>query len=365
MSIFHRDHFAVVVSDVHLGHHIFGDDSAVQFEKILTQLEESASGKIKHFIILGDFLDFWRDDDDALFEKYGGYLQRLSALKTQEQPKIENLHYVAGNHDYLIPHYAENEYRKLLEVFQINKAETVPPDPLILTLETEQISQEYSFEHGHQEEAAILGSLYDGICIGLCAQGRAAGNITSIIYKYLFETIGLFLGLGALISLFAQNSTIAIILGVAMVLTFLIGIIRRQTESTEKKLYHTMRKTPSKKRKEVLRKLVAQRPNRQKMIQQIPQKYRHIAEKLSTSDDILMEEDFRTSKVPIKVIGHTHHLVEGDNNTWNPGAWVEGSPCRILAISNEGKIYMPTCVLKPVRSIRTKALLFTQQMTRW
>ena len=368
MSIFHRDHFAVVVSDVHLGHHIFGDDSAVQFEKILAQLESTASGKIKHFIILGDFLDFWRDDDDALFEKYGGYLQRLSALKTQEQPKIENLHYVAGNHDYLIPHYAENEYRKLLEVFQINKAETVPPDPLILTLETEQISQEYSFEHGHQEEAAILGSLYDGICIGLCAQGRTAGNISSIVYKYLFESIGLFLGLGALISLFAQNSTIAIILGVAMIGAFLIGIIRRLTESTEKKLYHTMRKTPSKKKKEVLRKLIARKPNREKMIKQIPEEFQQIAKNLSTLDEIPIEDVSRvsmTSTTPIKILGHTHHLVEGENNTWNPGAWVEGSPCRILAISNEGKIYMPTCVLKPVRSIRTKALLFTQQMARW
>jgi len=362
ISIFEEKHFAFVISDVHLGHLIFGDDSAVQFEKLLTRLENGQSLEIEHFIILGDFLDFWRDDDAVLFDKYQDFFERLSLLKTKDG-KIKNLHYVVGNHDYLIPHYSQNEkYSKLLKEFQINKATTVPPDPLILSQNNGQASQEYRFEHGHQEEAASLGDIYDSICIGLCAQGRAAGDFTSILYKYLPETIGLFLGLGALIAYIFQHSFIALILVIGMILSFLSALIRRQTESTEKKLYHTMRKSPSKKRREKLRRLAARNPSRRKMIEQIPQEYQHIAENLPRLDEIVIAPHPTT---PIRIVGHTHHLVEGDDNTWNPGAWVEGSMCGILTISDNGDIDMHSCIREISRPLRRRALHFAQQMARW
>jgi len=151
--------FAVVVSDVHLGHHVFGDDSAVQFRELLSSMENARDLEIEHFIILGDFIDLWRDDDDVLFDKYSDILERIGKLKN-ESGKIKNLQYVIGNHDFVMPFYKEQgkeEVKRLLEPFTLTSPSCVTPVSLELPSDGSRLTgRKFIIRHGHQEEAGNL-----------------------------------------------------------------------------------------------------------------------------------------------------------------------------------------------------------------
>ena len=116
---FDKDYFVVAVSDVHLGFHFDPSfpDPAIAFGKFIDELINPKNDhKIEHFVILGDFLDLWRRDDECVFERHHDILKDLVDMKNNK--KIGELHYLVGNHDYNILWY--KLYDQYIKVFSRN-----------------------------------------------------------------------------------------------------------------------------------------------------------------------------------------------------------------------------------------------------
>jgi len=215
------------------------------------------------------------------------------------------------------------------------------------------------FKHSHQEEAKALGPIYDWVCVGLCKQGKDAGNFTSIIFKYKFEIAMIAFGIASLIAYFRNDSTLSAFLLIGMILTLILGFVHRRIESIEKQVYHTMRKSASTKRKQKLEKLSKKKDfesrMKAKLVKQVPD-----------IESLLFREKRDTISVPVnvKVLGHTHKLVVVGSSL-NTGAWVEGNRCGLLTITNDGSIKMNSCIVRPPRHLRTKLLRFSQRISRW
>ena len=185
------DYYAIAVSDIHIGH--WGSDKNKRaFEDFVDGFVKKAR-RIDHLIILGDFLDLWRRDDDELLMENRELLQKLVRLK--RSGKIGELQYVVGNHDYLIPWYKWRGYalrstsrrrRALLKEFKFTDASSAKPKSLKLPERGDRVNTTHTFEfkHGHQDGPGQLGAAYDEICEWLCYQGNTGGLITSVIWKY-------------------------------------------------------------------------------------------------------------------------------------------------------------------------------------
>ena len=185
------DYYAVAVSDVHIGN--WDDEKNKRaFDSFVDGFLQKTR-RIDHLIILGDFLDLWRRDDDELLKENSYLLQKLVNMK--RSGKIGHLQYVVGNHDYLMPWYKWRGYavrkesrrrRALLKEFEFTEASSEKPRTLDLPKQGERINTEktFKFKHGHQDGPGQLGAVYDELCEWLCHQGNTSGLITSVIWKY-------------------------------------------------------------------------------------------------------------------------------------------------------------------------------------
>lgn len=357
------DYFIVAVSDVHIGHCVFGDDSASEFKKFLTQLEKAEKLKIEHFVILGDFLDLWRDDDDELFKNYGDILDKLGKLKPG---KITNLHYVVGNHDFVIPDYKKkgpDDIKRLLEPFQITIPNCV--DPASLELETN--GQRFILRHGHQDVAEGLALLYDLSAVLLCGQDKEMGDFTSSIYKYKFELATV---ASIIISLFFLLTNNYLLAGVALAITAIVSVLWFLNYRKHRKASRFLEflQKPPKEREEDSKIIDAklepklrswekvfrsrEKPNvvdsgDYRDIQQVlHQRLGRLPELYKAKRDEILNQKPRTLPVKtqdILVRGHTHELIPGKNNEYNPGAWVENYQYCILLINHQGDVNMSNC----------------------
>jgi UDP-2,3-diacylglucosamine pyrophosphatase LpxH len=82
----------IAVSDVHLGTENSNSDDFLQF------LKSCENSDIDHLVLLGDIMDFWRRNNAKIVidENNAKILDKIARLD------VENVHYIAGNHDYYL-----------------------------------------------------------------------------------------------------------------------------------------------------------------------------------------------------------------------------------------------------------------------
>lgn len=341
-AIFQKDeYFIVAVSDVHIGHTVFGDNSAKTFGEFLETLENHQNLKIEHFVILGDFLDLWRDNDEDLFRVHGNIFTRLGNLKGG---KISRLHYVVGNHDFVIPDYQkEGDFKDLLTPFIIWEGSSVEPTPL--ELETNGVK--FNLLHGHQDAFEGLAHLYDLSAVFLCGQDKEMGDFTSILYKYKFELVTV---LSIIFSLFFLLTSNYLLAGVALVITAIISVLwflHYQKHRKASRVLDYRQKPPKKRREESFRINPEDFEDIQQALEQrldrLPKQYKDRRDKIlekyrkSTAVTTQVEPD------GILVRGHTHDTEIIPNTKYNPGAWVEDYQYCILLIDRQGNVDMSKC----------------------
>jgi UDP-2,3-diacylglucosamine pyrophosphatase LpxH len=98
----------ITVSDVHLG----WEDNKGNVKKqdeFLEFLNYCDTDKIDHFVLLGDIFDFWADSNVKIFSSRSRKKHIRKIVETNEEIffrlttlHTKNVHYVVGNHDYLI-----------------------------------------------------------------------------------------------------------------------------------------------------------------------------------------------------------------------------------------------------------------------
>lgn len=160
----------IAVSDVHLGY----EKSLPKDFKAFIEYVSTTLTSDDHLVLLGDILDFWRRNNVSVALEHQDILLRLQSLNT-------NVHYIVGNHDYLILNLAEKvgkaypfEVRKNLRLFDSGKY--------------------FYFTHGYELE--VLTNLepltvenYEIISINLCQMTEAfLGSILSALWESLQVT---------------------------------------------------------------------------------------------------------------------------------------------------------------------------------
>lgn len=80
----------LVVSDLHLGY------EKCNRQEFLNFLDYHRSADIDHLVLLGDIFDFWRRNNAQVIEENEEIMEKINDLNA------ENIHYIAGNHDYYI-----------------------------------------------------------------------------------------------------------------------------------------------------------------------------------------------------------------------------------------------------------------------
>ncbi len=334
------DYYAVAVSDVHIGHWE-GDKNKRAFEDFVEGFLQKTR-RIDHFIILGDFLDLWRRDDDELLEENRELLQKLVLMK--RSGKIGKLQYVVGNHDYLIPWYKWRGYavrknsrrrRALLNEFEFTEASAEKPKSLILPEPGDRVECESTieFKHGHQDGPGQLGAIYDETCIWLCHQGNTSGLITSKIWKfrtYLPAIVSLFfLALTAWQVFLGQVLWSAVFVVSAAVLILLSLWMMRKEELKIKRLPEETRREIQTQQTEVL---VRDRGIYEEELWNLfPAEQR--AKILSRIDEIKVRIEPLEERETL-VVGHTHIPEEGPPK-WNLGSWIEGDDYPYLIIDRQ------------------------------
>ncbi|MFX0107866.1 MAG: metallophosphoesterase [Candidatus Hodarchaeota archaeon] len=166
----------VAVTDVHLGYDKSDRDAFVAFIDFLMERGKS----IENFVIMGDFLDLWTVDNKRLINKNKELLGKLSEMK--EQGLIRNIHYVVGNHDFIIKSL-EGEF-EILAIFEFRKPESTEKDWLTLIPDAQRGSKKtFGFMHGHQLVEGQIGEAYDGLCVHLCKQGDLLGWLSRLLWS--------------------------------------------------------------------------------------------------------------------------------------------------------------------------------------
>lgn len=336
-------YYAVAFSDVHIGQWD-GGKSKRAFENFVEGFLKKDI-RINHLIILGDFLDLWRRDDDELLKENMKLLMELVKLK--KAGRIGTLQYVVGNHDYVIQWYKwkgyavrkdSRERREILNEFEFTDASSAKGkvESLILPKKGDNVKFEKTFEfrHGHQDGPGQLGRIYDEVCIWLCHQGNTSGWITSKIWKYkaylpAIASIVL-LGFAALQFYYGQVlwSAVFAIATVVSILGF-IWMIRKE----ELKLKKLPQETQAKIVTHQTKKSVKDRGEYEEELWEL------LPEPLKTKIHARMK-DIKPRKVPLDeetnlVVGHTHEPMESPP-IWNLGSWVEGDDYPYLTIDHEG-----------------------------
>jgi UDP-2,3-diacylglucosamine pyrophosphatase LpxH len=157
----------IAVSDVHLGYEACNKEAFKIFiEKVCESL-----GTDDHLVLVGDFLDFWRRNNVAVALENQDILLKLMSLKAR-------VHYVAGNHDYLILSLAQE--LKDSYPFEVSK-----------NVRLYNGGKWFYFTHGYELE--VLANLepmtveaYETVSKSLCQMTEAfLGSILSNLWRAL------------------------------------------------------------------------------------------------------------------------------------------------------------------------------------
>jgi len=173
----------IAVSDVHLG---WKDEGKQQ--RFMNFLERCDSPEIDHLVLLGDIFDFWRRSNGKIFCAEGCTCSGKAAEQTREKVKnnaeiiarlgqlqAKNVHYVVGNHDYLI--YRLSKRNPKTYPFEVSKS-----------LPLEEDGKRYFFTHGYDIDVyATMESLmsldqYENVSECLCFLTDKTGWLASCLW---------------------------------------------------------------------------------------------------------------------------------------------------------------------------------------
>lgn len=175
----------IVVSDIHLGY----DNSDKENFDSFVDSELAKLNKNDHLVLLGDILDFWRENCvDVTVErqkessagtvtptnKEGLIMKKLYNLQERTQ-----VHYIIGNHDYSILYFS-----KRVDKFPFRVLRN-------LHLSIEGSDKKFYFTHGYEFEvlakfAFMTIEEYEKICQRLCdVRQTTMGKIESTIWSAL------------------------------------------------------------------------------------------------------------------------------------------------------------------------------------
>lgn len=368
---FDKDYFVVAVSDVHLGFDFFSEwfpAPAEAFGKFIKQLKCSNT-KIDNFVILGDFFDLWRRDDDKLFRKPEvlEILNNLVEMKTEPEG-IDELHYLVGNHDFNILLYKwydqylgifSRHRRGWLKYFEVKSGSSCMVKSLKLS--PPNIVKSFVFRHGHQDKVGKIGGLIsDPLCALLCAMGNETGRLASIIWRYKsYIPIIVTAGVYSVLTILTATSSQWLFTGIFGAFAFVSFLVMFWVMTTPR--YKAMRALRDdvkqlmklkgeerKRRMDLIVRKVLMSMDEESGVEEVAEVVR-VGEEPIVPYKMLQELIKKTKPVKplgvaihgdILIVGHTHKLVEEENIKYNPGAWVEDKGCRILTIDCSGNVEM-------------------------
>jgi len=160
----------IAVSDVHLGYEACNKEAFKRFiERISNVL-----GSDDHLVLLGDILEFWRRNNVAVALENQDVILGLQSLKAR-------IHYLVGNHDYLILSLAEKLGKNY--PFEVTKNERL-----------QDADRWFYFTHGYDLE--VLANLepmtveaYESVSQSLCQMTEEfMGSILSNLWGALQVT---------------------------------------------------------------------------------------------------------------------------------------------------------------------------------
>ena len=85
-----------------------------------------------------------------------------------------------------------------------------------------------------------------------------------------------------------------------------------------------------------------------KRLDRLPHRYQYVRDRVMSQEASMMD----TTREPedILIRGHTHVVIDGDNNEYNPGGWVEEARYCILTIDYDGTVRLESCRKAPTPS---------------
>ena len=155
----------IALSDLHLGH----DKSDHKTFQSFIDSELNNLDKKDHLVLLGDIIEFWREQNLESITENNKILQDLYELTNKT-----NVHYIYGNHDYTISKLSKR-FKKF--PFQVTH-----------DLRLNENDNKFYFLHGYELEVyASLEPLtvedYEKLCEGLCDRTeKYFGNFLSLLW---------------------------------------------------------------------------------------------------------------------------------------------------------------------------------------
>lgn len=170
----------LVLSDLHLGYKDCNSKALLNF------LDEYRDKKIKHLVLLGDIFDFWRRNNAEVVQESEEVMVKLNDLNA------ENIHYVAGNHDYNVINL-NKRYQDHPCLDALNKGHEDHPDmvsnPGIVSkyLRLKDGGESFFFIHGYELEAILWEfpaglKMYEKICNEMCYNQNTIGGFLSKLW---------------------------------------------------------------------------------------------------------------------------------------------------------------------------------------
>ncbi|BDZ69285.1 metallophosphoesterase [Methanobacterium ferruginis] len=162
----------LVVSDVHLGFEKSNRDAFLNFLDTLEDVE------IEHLVLLGDILDLWRRNNAEIIKENNDILFKLNSLNADE------IHYIAGNHDYYILDLNKRYY-----TFDSGKKYNIDNKVTISkSLRLKSGKESFFFIHGYELEAQLWefpGSIemYEEFNNEMCYNKDTVGALLSKIWE--------------------------------------------------------------------------------------------------------------------------------------------------------------------------------------
>ena len=355
LGLKNRSNYAIAVSDVHLGYDKSDKEAFKEFiQRVLEQ------GSIDHLILLGDILDLWRRDNDGLIRESEDIFRMFRTLL--ENQKIGEIHYVVGNHDFVIDTICE-KFPILTNLFTFKSGISSIPKWLELPLAKEQKSfaKKYRFVHGHQFREGLVPG-YDGFCFLMCQQGDLLGRVSSTAWEFRI----IFPIIAAIVTVLLFYFSLTFLSIIAGIVTMLLAVgiygIGKRPESKEelsfdKQVEVFIEALPFRTRRRIIRYMKSP-PHKRGKINLVSEKdvmkaYKSVEDKIP---DLSVENAYEiinkiidaspsniSYEITMKslgprehqVVGHTHHKDEGVDLT-NLGCWEKGQGYHYLVINNQG-----------------------------
>ncbi|MFW9884344.1 MAG: metallophosphoesterase [Candidatus Thorarchaeota archaeon] len=349
--------YALAVTDVHLG---YGKSDSDSFRAFIDQILEES--EVEHFVIMGDFLDCWTKDNDRLLKKEKKTLEQLSELKSKGA--IGELHYVVGNHDFVIEEL-QKDYPSL-SAFSFKSPSCKDVDWLTLTTPSKP-PKGFGFLHGHQLIEGEAGEIYNGVCKYLCSQGDLRGWISRILWDQKGLVPVLTAAIAFLLMYFAQYAWA--ILSAAATIISIVWVSRKgpdlsklSAKSYDEQVEVLMHTIPWRKRRRIIRyfkkspqqrrgtKLIEldtikQARDRANLTGLDPQKTHQVFEQVL--ERALDSSGYKTMGAQVhRVLGHTHKE-ERNTNYANLGSWEKGRRHLVFVISASGQHRIGEWVWQP------------------